>query len=66
VALATLLTKCLPGRDKRRLGPGRPHVFASKWQTPAVAAGSRRAQEARIMAISGGFRWAVNRVNSFP
>jgi len=32
-APATLLTKRLPGRDKRRLGPGRPHVFAPKWQT---------------------------------
>jgi len=65
-APATLLTKCLPGRDKRRLGPGRPHLFAPKWQTPAVTAASRRAQEARIMAVSDGFRWAVNRVNSFP
>ena len=29
-APATLLTKCLPGRDKRRLGPGRPLIFAPK------------------------------------
>jgi hypothetical protein len=65
-APATLLAKCLPGRDKRRLGPARPHVFAPKWQTPAVAAGSRHPQEARIMAISRAFRWSVNRVNSFP
>jgi hypothetical protein len=66
VAPATLLTKCLPGREKRRLGPSRPHVFVPKWQTRAVAAGSRHAQEARIMAISRVFSGTVNLVNSFP
>jgi len=53
-------------RDKRRLGPGRPHVFAPNGKPRPSLPPSRRAQEARIMAISDGFRWAVNRVNSFP
>jgi len=48
VAPATLLTKRLPGRDKRRLGPGRPTFSPPKRKHRAVAAGSRKSREARI------------------
>jgi hypothetical protein len=57
-APSTLLTKCLCGRDKRRAGAARLHVFAPKATARPPLLGSRHAQKARILAISRSFEGA--------
>ncbi len=61
----TLLTNRLCGRDKRRAGAARRHVSVPDAASLAVAARSRHAQKACIMAISSGFCWPVKQPTVF-
>jgi len=61
-----LLTNCYSEETKGDTDPADPTFSPPKWQTQAVAAGSRHPREARIMAISRVFSSPVNLVNGFP